>query len=90
MKGVITAALLLGAAAYIPAAAEDRQPPFPTYRGGGYFEDNTYSRKPARGYSGWAGPPIQGYYCDYRRYPIRSCKGGRCRTTGWRLQQYCY
>ncbi len=89
MKAVIGAALLLGAAAHAANGAE-RVPPYPQYQGNGYFEDNTYSKKPREGYSGWAGPPIQGYFCDYRKYPIRSCKGGHCRTAGWRLQQYCY
>ncbi len=64
---------------------------YPTYRGKGYYEDNYYSRKPQRGYSGWAGPSIPGRYCDYRRYPVRVCgKSGKCRVKGWRLQQYCY
>lgn len=64
---------------------------YPTYRGKGYYEDNYYSRKSQRGYSGWAGPTLPGRYCDYRRYPIRTCNAsGRCRVKAWRLQQYCY
>lgn len=63
---------------------------FPRYRGGGTFEDYSYSNKPRRGYSGWAGPPLRGLYCDYRRNPVRECNGTRCRVVRWELQQYCY
>jgi hypothetical protein len=83
---VLLAALAAGAAA-APGSAQ----PYPTYRGQHYFEDNTYSRKPRRGFSGHAGPPLLGYFCDYRRYPVRACDDrGRCKVVAWRLQQYCY
>lgn len=72
------------------AAAKLAAQPFPTYRGDRYYEDNYYSREPRRGYTGWAGPPLLGQFCDYRRYPVRECDNGRCRVVGWRLQQYCY
>jgi hypothetical protein len=90
MRGLIIGMLSIGAATIAVHTAVAQQPPMPTYRGNGYFEDNTYSKKVPRGYSGWSAPPIRGYFCDYRKYPVRECNGGRCRTAGWRLQQYCY
>lgn len=77
--------LLLAAAALSPPPAQAQ----PTYRGGGYYEDNTITKRPEHGYSGFLPGPGQ-VYCDYRRYPIRKCdKRGRCRAAAWRLQQYC-
>lgn len=89
MRSLLIGLLAMGSVT-LAVQTSAAQAPLPSYRGNGYFEDNTYSKKARRGYSGWAGPPIQGYFCDYRKYPIRECNGGRCRTSGWRLQQYCY
>jgi hypothetical protein len=56
------------------------------------FEQWTYeSDKPLKGYEGFVFP---GYYCSYRRYPVRSCvydKNGHevCKITSWRLEQSC-
>lgn len=56
------------------------------------FEQWTYeSDRPLRGYEGFLYP---GYYCSYRRFPVRSCvydKQGRevCKITSWRMEQSC-
>lgn len=56
------------------------------------FEQWTYeSKRPLKGYEGFLFP---GYYCSYRRFPVRSCvydKHGRevCKITSWRMEQSC-
>lgn len=50
------------------------------------------SRHALKGYEGFLFP---GYYCSYRRFPVRTCtydKHGRelCKITSWRLEQVCY
>jgi hypothetical protein len=56
------------------------------------FEQWTYESKgPLKGYEGFLFP---GYYCSYRRFPVRTCeydKHGReiCKITSWRLEQSC-
>ncbi len=52
------------------------------------------TRGPARGYSGFVRYGARQYYCDYVRYPNRTCsvdRGGRekCRVTSWRMVQRC-
>lgn len=52
------------------------------------------SRRPLRGYSGFIRHGNRTLYCDYVRYPNRSCsidRAGRerCRITSWRLVQSC-
>lgn len=49
---------------------------------------------PVRGYSGFVRQGARSYYCDYVRYPNRSCtvdRAGRerCRIAGWRMVQQC-
>jgi hypothetical protein len=62
-------------------------------RGGRRVEHWTYeSRHALKGYEGFLFP---GYYCSYRRFPVRTCKydkHGRefCKITSWRLEQVCY
>ena len=51
-------------------------------------------QRPVRGYSGFVRQGARSYYCDYVRYPNRSCtidRAGRerCRVTGWRMVQRC-
>jgi len=59
---------------------------------GSRFEQWTYeSKEPLKGYEGFLFP---GYYCSYRRLPVRTCKYdqyGRetCKVTSWRLEQSC-
>jgi hypothetical protein len=56
------------------------------------FEQWTYeSDRPLKGYEGFLYP---GYYCSYRRFPVRTCvydKRGResCKITSWRMEQSC-
>lgn len=56
------------------------------------FEQWTYeSDRPLKGYEGFLYP---GYYCSYRRFPVRSCtydQRGRevCKITSWRMEQFC-
>jgi hypothetical protein len=56
------------------------------------FEQWTYeSDRPLKGYEGFLYP---GYYCSYRRFPVRSCtydQRGRevCKITSWRMEQSC-
>jgi hypothetical protein len=50
------------------------------------------SRHALKGYEGFLFP---GYYCSYRRFPVRTCtydKHGHelCKITSWRLEQVCY
>ena len=50
---------------------------------------------PVRGYSGFVRQGARSYYCDYVRYPNRSCsvdRAGRerCRIVNWRMEQRCY
>lgn len=49
------------------------------------------SDKPLRGYEGFLFP---GYYCSYKRLPVRTCdydRQGReaCKITSWRIEQIC-
>jgi hypothetical protein len=60
-----------------------------------YYERQTESDRPVRGYSGWVGFGARSLYCDYQRLPNRECtrtSSGkqRCRVTSWTLKQYCY
>lgn len=56
------------------------------------FEQWTYeSDRPLRGYAGFLYP---GYYCSYRRFPVRSCTYDQrgvevCKITSWRMKQSC-
>jgi hypothetical protein len=75
---------------FLPEFAFAQQGPLPTYRGGHWREDNYTTRKPQRGYTGWAGVPFLDYFCDYQRTPVRRCSHGRCRVVAWNMQQYCY
>lgn len=56
------------------------------------FEQRTYeSDRPLKGYEGFLYP---GYYCSYRRFPVRVCNydaQGRevCKIKSWRLEQSC-
>lgn len=67
----------------LPSEAEAR---------GRRFEQWTYeSDRPMKGYEGFLFP---GYYCSYRRYPVRVCNydaQGReiCKIKGWRMEQSC-
>jgi|LNFM01.1.fsa_nt_gb hypothetical protein len=52
------------------------------------------SRRPTHGYSGFIRHGARQYYCDYVRYPNRTCSVDRrgrerCRVTGWRMVQRC-
>jgi len=64
--------------------------PYPTYRGERRYEDNTVTRRPPRGYTGWGSGPLRDYFCDFQRTPIRRCNNGRCRVVAWEFRQYCY
>ncbi len=75
----------------VPELALAQGSPWPTYRGGeDRYEDNYVTKKPRRGYTGWGSFPLNDYFCDYQRTPIRRCSNGHCRVVAWNLQQYCY
>ncbi len=59
-----------------------------------YLQWEFDSKRPLRGYEGYAGIH-GGLYCSYRREPERRCyvsRSGRerCKIVSWRLIQKCY
>lgn len=85
MSRVLLAALAtaIGGASMLTSEAEAR---------GRRFEQWTYETdRPVKGYEGYLFP---GYYCSYRRFPVRVCSydaRGRevCKIKGWRMEQSC-
>ena len=87
----VRAGLVSALALSVSAGARAEQP-WPGHRdasGYTYYKEKR-TTTPEHGYSGFAGHPLRQSYCDYRPIPERNCSGGRCRVTGWTLQQYCY
>jgi hypothetical protein len=86
IRRTMLAALAAGVAGGALLTADDAE------ARGRRFEQWTYeSDRPLKGYEGFAFP---GYYCSYRRFPVRSCvydRSGRevCKITSWRLEQSC-
>lgn len=80
---------LLALPAHAQAQTGEPWPRHRDERGYTYHRERT-TRTPQHGYSGFAGPPLQRSYCDYRRIPNRVCHNGRCRVESWTLEQYCY
>ena len=74
----------------MPELATGQGAPWPTYRGDRRYEDEYTTRRPQRGYTGWGSGPLLGYFCDYRREPVRRCDDGHCRVVAWHMTQYCY
>ena len=87
MTKVLGACFALGLVA-LPEIASAQ--PYPTYRGERRYEDEYTTRRTERGYTGWAGAPLFGYFCDYQREPVRRCGKNGCRVVAWRNRQYCY
>jgi hypothetical protein len=85
LSSVTAAALLAG------GPAEARR----GFTDAAWYEEDTETKGPVRGYSGpvWGGR--RNYWCDYQRIPNRQCTtlaNGRekCRVVKWTLKQYCY
>lgn len=95
---MVTHKLALSAAAFFLALSAGAAPLL-----AGPFHDQRYREwTTTRPFSGWYGVGPYSVYCDYIRYPVRTCGAYRtcrkgkcttrrsCRITGWRIRQACY
>jgi hypothetical protein len=86
IRRVLLAALAVGVGGTAMLSAGDAEA-----RGRRVGQWTYESDRPLKGYEGFLFP---GYYCSYRRFPVRTCtydRQGResCKVTSWRMEQSC-